>query len=84
MSAAGGTLSRNGGRVALPTQHGSRIFYAICVAATLSGILALAVLLITVAADGLGRVSWDFINSFPSRFAEQAGIKARPLRDRSG
>ncbi len=75
MSAPGGTLSRNSGRVAFRRNLG-RVFYAICVAATLSGIVALAVLLITVAADGLGRVSWEFIDSFPSRFAERAGIKA--------
>jgi phosphate transport system permease protein len=53
-----------------------RVFLAICVAATLSGILALVVLLATVAVDGVSRVSWDFLNSFPSRFPERAGIKA--------
>ena len=74
MSAAEGTLSRNSGRVALRRNLG-RVFYGVCLAATLSGIVALAVLLITVASDGLGRVSWDFINSFPSRFPERAGIK---------
>ncbi len=36
----------------------------------------LAILLITVAGDGLGRLSWDFVNSFPSRHPEEAGIKA--------
>jgi phosphate transport system permease protein len=54
----------------------ARVFYAVCVAATLTGIVTLAVLLIAVTADGIARVSWDFINSFPSRFADQAGIKA--------
>jgi phosphate transport system permease protein len=53
-----------------------RVFLAICVAATLSGILALVVLLATVAVDGVSRVSWDFLNSFPSRFPERAGIEA--------
>jgi phosphate transport system permease protein len=53
-----------------------RAFVIICLAATLSGIVALVVLLATVAADGVGRLSWDFLNSFPSRFPEQAGIKA--------
>ena len=33
-------------------------------------------LLVDVTADGIGRLSWDFINSFPSRKPEQAGIKA--------
>ena len=68
------SLAGRGGRVALRRNMG-RVFYAICVAATLSGIIALAVLLITIAADGVGRVSWEFIDSFPSRFPERAGIK---------
>jgi phosphate transport system permease protein len=53
-----------------------RLFLCICVAATLIGIVALAVLLVTLSADGIGRVSWEFITSYPSRFPEQAGIKA--------
>jgi phosphate transport system permease protein len=51
-------------------------FVLLCVAATVLGIVALAVLLVDVAREGLGRLSWDFINSFPSRNPEQAGIKA--------
>jgi phosphate transport system permease protein len=51
-------------------------FLVLCGAATGFGLLVLAVLLVTVAADGLARVSWDFINSYPSRFADRAGIKA--------
>jgi phosphate transport system permease protein len=53
-----------------------RVFLVLCIAATLAGIAALAVLLITVTRDGIGRLSWDFINSYPSRHAEEAGIKA--------
>jgi phosphate transport system permease protein len=52
------------------------IFAVVCLTATLTGIAALAVLLVTVAGDGLGRLSWDFVNSFPSRHPEEAGIKA--------
>ena len=52
------------------------VFHYLCLAATLSGIVSLAVLLLTVGTEGLGRVSWDFVNSYPSRFAEQAGIRA--------
>jgi phosphate transport system permease protein len=48
----------------------------ICLLATLMTVVVLAVLLYTVASDGLGRVSWDFITSYPSRFADQAGIKS--------
>jgi len=59
--------------------NAGRLFFALCIAATLTGIVSLIVLLVTVAADGIGRVSWDFINSYPSRFPEQAGIKAALL-----
>lgn len=53
-----------------------RLFFAVCIAATLFGLVTLVVLLVTVASDGLSRISLDFINSYPSRFADQAGIKA--------
>jgi phosphate transport system permease protein len=36
----------------------------------------LAVLLVDVALDGAGNLSWDFVNSFGSIFAEKAGIQA--------
>lgn len=51
-------------------------FALLCVLATSLGIAALAVLLVDVTSEGIGRVSWDFINSFPSRKPEQAGIRA--------
>jgi phosphate transport system permease protein len=38
--------------------------------------LALAVLLFTVSADGIGRLNWDFFTTYPSRFADQAGAKS--------
>ncbi len=61
----------------LLVRRGSGLVFAIvCLAATLAGIALLGVLLITVAGDGLGRLSWDFVNSFPSRHPEEAGIKA--------
>ncbi len=51
-------------------------FAILCLAATGVAIAALAVLLVKVTDQGIGRVSWDFINSFPSRKPEEAGIKA--------
>ena len=51
-------------------------FAVLCVLATAVAIAALAVLLVDVSREGIGRVSWDFINSFPSRKPEEAGIKA--------
>jgi len=53
-----------------------RAFGHVCFGAALLGVLLLAILLFGVARDGLGRLSWDFITSFPSRFPDQAGIKA--------
>jgi phosphate transport system permease protein len=54
----------------------STIFLIVCLAATLLGISSLLVLLVTVGSDGIGRLSWDFLNSYPSRFAGQAGIRS--------
>jgi phosphate transport system permease protein len=69
------TLTATTGRQIVRRWSG-RLFLALCIGATVAAMAALAVLLIIVAADGLGRVSWDFLNSFPSRFPERAGIKA--------
>ncbi len=52
------------------------IFLALCLAAVGVALAALATLIVDVARDGLPRLSWDFINSYPSRFPERAGIKA--------
>ena len=43
---------------------------------TATGLLVviLAWLLLTILIDGLGTLNWNFINSFPSRSAERAGI----------
>jgi phosphate transport system permease protein len=54
----------------------AEVFRLLALAATLSGIVILVVLLVSVASDGISRLSWGFINSYPSRFPDQAGIKA--------
>jgi len=51
-------------------------FLLLCLLATALAIGVLAVLLVDMTREGIGRLSWDFINSFPSRKPEQAGIKA--------
>lgn len=51
-----------------------RVFRIVGLAATVIGLVALAALLIDLAVAGFPRVSWDFITSFPSRRASQAGI----------
>ncbi len=56
-----------------------QVFYALCLASILIGVGMLAALLYNIISDGITRVSWDFLNSFPSRHADQAGIKAALL-----
>ena len=51
-----------------------RIFKFIGLAATLFGLVFLAILIFDVIKDGAGRLRWDFFTSFPSRKPEQAGI----------
>ena len=55
------------------------VFAVVCGAATMVGVVALVVLLVDVAGDGAGSLSWGFLNSFASRFAERAGVKAALL-----
>lgn len=50
------------------------IFNVVGVACTLVGILTLGALLVDLMADGLARLDWQFLTSFPSRFAARAGI----------
>ncbi|MCI0487197.1 MAG: phosphate ABC transporter permease PstA [Blastocatellia bacterium] len=50
------------------------IFKIIGISCMLIGIVTLLALLIDLALDGLPRLTWHFLTSFPSRFASQAGI----------
>lgn len=52
------------------------VFAGLCIAATMVGVVSLAVLLVDVALDGVPRLSWGFLTAFASRNPEQAGIKA--------
>ena len=51
-----------------------RTFMIAALVSTLFGLLVLTVLLVDVSLDGVPRLSWDFLTSFPSRHPEQAGI----------
>jgi phosphate transport system permease protein len=53
-----------------------RVAAGLFLAATALGVLVLAILLVTVWQDGAARLSWSFVTSFPSRFADRAGIFA--------
>jgi phosphate transport system permease protein len=50
------------------------IFKIIGIACTLIGIITLGALLLNLLIDGLPRLDWQFFTSFPSRFADRAGI----------
>jgi phosphate transport system permease protein len=43
---------------------------------TIAGIAMLALLLYEVASDGIDKLSWDFLTSFPSAFPDKAGIES--------
>ncbi len=55
-------------------QRYERLFRCIGLAVTLLGILVLGALLADLIVSGASRLSWDFLTSFPSRRASQAGI----------
>ena len=52
------------------------VFAAVCLFAALAGIIALAALLASVVARGIGWLDPQFISSFPSRLPDRAGIKS--------
>ncbi len=51
-----------------------KIFAGVAMTATLFGVALLGVLLFDLITDGLPRLSWEFVISFPSRLTERAGI----------
>lgn len=60
---------------ALSSRHQlDRVFAIAALVATFVGLVVLAILLIDVAIDGLSRVNWQFLTSYPSRRPSAAGI----------
>ena len=55
---------------------GDYLLIGLGVIVTVLALAALGVLLYDVGRDGLGRLSWSFLTSYPSRRAEDAGILA--------
>ncbi len=53
-----------------------RGFAWLCGAATLVSVALLAILIGKIVLEGWARLDWQLLTSFPSRFPEQAGIKA--------
>ncbi|RMG94032.1 MAG: phosphate ABC transporter permease PstA, partial [Deltaproteobacteria bacterium] len=60
--------------MAVRRRTSERIFRTVCLLATVGPLALLAWLLGDTLADGIGRLSWSFLTSYPSRHAEQAGI----------
>ncbi len=52
------------------------LFKAVLLFSLLIGFATLITLLIDVASDGLSKLSWDFLTSFPSSFPSRAGIES--------
>jgi phosphate transport system permease protein len=72
MSSVEQTIGRPSG-----ARRGKDLAFRLALVACLAlAIGLLGVLLIDVAADGLGAISWDFINNFTSIQADKAGIQA--------
>ena len=55
---------------------GDRLLSVFGLLVTLLALLALGALIFDVARDGMGRLSWAFLTSYPSRRPEEAGILA--------
>ncbi|MBI5598961.1 MAG: phosphate ABC transporter permease PstA [Deltaproteobacteria bacterium] len=51
-----------------------RSFFTVGLAATLVGLVVLFALMLDILSDGIGRLSLQFLTSFPSRHPEEAGI----------
>lgn len=71
MSGAGKSSGQGGRRRSLALERG---FRWLCASAVFLPIALLAVLLIDVVVDGVGRLDWSFITSLPSRDPDQAGV----------
>jgi phosphate transport system permease protein len=61
---------------AVIARHKARdaLFAILGLLAMLLGLVTLLALMVDLAMDGARRISWQFLASYPSRFAEQAGI----------
>ena len=64
------------GQAKPPSRALERAFAGLCLAAALLPLLLLFVLLADVVYDGLSRLDWAFLTSYPSRRPERAGVLA--------
>ncbi len=66
---------RRVGRAPRNARLGGLAFKALLLACLGASILLLSTLLVDVAADGVGRISLEFVTDYPSSIADQAGIR---------
>ncbi len=71
VAVAAGVMDRPAAR-----RRRDRLAHGLFLAASLFGVVALALLLAGVALKGWSALSWTFLTSFPSRFPQQAGIRS--------
>jgi phosphate transport system permease protein len=80
MAAEPTTTARAAGLGSMTSPRARRVrehlFAALLLGATLVGVAVLAVLLIDIGRDGIGRLDWAFVTSYTSRFADRTGILA--------
>ena len=77
--AGAGPGTGGGAFVGAPSQRDrvkGAVFKGVLIFSLVIGFATLIVLLITVASDGLGHLSWDFVTSFPSSLPSRAGIQS--------
>ncbi len=63
-------------RTSLWRRSGDRLLSSFGFLVTLLALIALGALLYDIGRDGIGRLSWAFLTSYPSRRADEAGIMA--------
>jgi len=71
-------ILRARGRVAV-RQAVSRASAYLFLGASLVGVFVLLLLAYETISVGAGRLSWDFISNYPSRFAERAGLRSSAI-----
>ncbi|MCY3958348.1 MAG: phosphate ABC transporter permease PstA [Chloroflexi bacterium] len=55
------------------------LFYGLAVVSTLMGLVMLGALLFDIVTDGAGQVDWHFLTNYPSRIADNAGLRSALL-----
>ncbi|RIL10666.1 MAG: phosphate ABC transporter permease PtsA [Proteobacteria bacterium] len=77
MTSSAASIASGGYRQAVPLlarRSSEKVFLALALISMLFALLVLLTLVGVILLDGLPRLNWDFLISFPSRNAERAGI----------